>query len=191
MSDGGPGSGGGGGGRGAANDDASPESSSRRGTGTGLAAEMPFAASAGASSGWADEPEGSASPDQYETRSPRDSHGSQGSSHRPRRSDSFNLTRSIPIPEDEDMPTGFGADLIVPGPELDSVSMPLSAGANETIAVRHARARSEERASPTHVPPAHQSMKIDRSTSAGASICLLYTSPSPRDKRQSRMPSSA
>ena len=63
-----------------------------------------------------------------------------------------------------------GADVIIPGPELDSVSMPLSAGANETIAVRHARARSEERASPTHVPPAHQSMKIDRSTSAGASI---------------------
>ena len=26
---------------------------------------------------------------------------------------------------------------------------------------------------------------------AGAIICLLYTSPSPRDKRQSRMPSSA
>ena len=25
----------------------------------------------------------------------------------------------------------------------------------------------------------------------GARICLLYTSPSPRDKRQSRMPSSA
>ena len=28
-------------------------------------------------------------------------------------------------------------------------------------------------------------------TPAGLSICLLYTSPSPRDKRQSRMPSSA
>ena len=25
----------------------------------------------------------------------------------------------------------------------------------------------------------------------GVSVCLLYTSPSPRDKRQSRMPSSA
>jgi hypothetical protein len=162
MSDGGPGSGGGGG-RGAANDDASPESSSRRGT--GLADEMPFAASAGASSGWADELERSASPDPHETRSPRDSHGSQGSSHRPRRSDSFNLTRSIPIPEDEDMPTGFGADVIIPGPELDSVSMPLSAGANETIDARHVRARSEERASPTHVPPAHQSMRIERSSS--------------------------
>ena len=153
----------GGGGRDSANDDASPESSSRRGT--GLADEMPFAASAGASSGWADELERSASPDPHETRSPRDSHGSQGSSHRPRRSDSFNLTRSIPIPEDEDMPTGFGADVIIPGPELDSVSMPLSVGANETIDARHVRARSEERASPTHVPPAHQSMRIERGSS--------------------------
>ena len=31
----------------------------------------------------------------------------------------------------------------------------------------------------------------DRSNFAGPDICLLYTSPSPRDKRQSRMPSSA
>ena len=30
-----------------------------------------------------------------------------------------------------------------------------------------------------------------RHTTAGYNICLLYTSPSPRDKRQSRMPSSA
>ena len=30
---------------------------------------------------------------------------------------------------------------------------------------------------------------LDRNTSTGT--CLLYTSPSPRDKRQSRMPSSA
>ena len=34
--------------------------------------------------------------------------------------------------------------------------------------------------------------KVDRfAVSVGAKICLLYTSPSPRDKRQSRMPSSA
>ena len=34
---------------------------------------------------------------------------------------------------------------------------------------------------------------IDNALSLGydAEICLLYTSPSPRDKRQSRMPSSA
>ena len=31
----------------------------------------------------------------------------------------------------------------------------------------------------------------DASATAGVSTCLLYTSPSPRDKRQSRMPSSA
>ena len=31
----------------------------------------------------------------------------------------------------------------------------------------------------------------DPSVKAGAMTCLLYTSPSPRDKRQSRMPSSA
>ena len=38
------------------------------------------------------------------------------------------------------------------------------------------------------------SKAIDRAQAyqeAGADICLLYTSPSPRDKRQSRMPSSA
>ena len=30
-----------------------------------------------------------------------------------------------------------------------------------------------------------------RFTPSGAAVCLLYTSPSPRDKRLSRMPSSA
>ena len=140
----------------------SPESSTR----ASLAAEMPFAASRGASSGWAEAPERSISP---ELRSPRDSQGS--GSNRPRRSDSFNLSRSIPIPEDSDMPTGFGADIIIPGPSIDSpgdshgeVSMPLSAGANETDAIRHRRARSEEpsAADPMH-PPGPQSMRIERS----------------------------
>ena len=39
----------------------------------------------------------------------------------------------------------------------------------------------------------HGALKLlNLSTSAGsAHTCLLYTSPSPRDKRQSRMPSSA
>ena len=32
---------------------------------------------------------------------------------------------------------------------------------------------------------------LHRLTAEGAKVCLLYTSPSPRDKRQSRMPSSA
>ena len=69
------------------------------------------------------------------------------------------------------MPTGFGADIIIPGPSIDSpgdshgeVSMPLSAGANETDAIRHRRARSEEpsAADPMH-PPGPQSMRIERS----------------------------
>ena len=39
---------------------------------------------------------------------------------------------------------------------------------------------------------AHEGDMTSRLESAyRASICLLYTSPSPRDKRQSRMPSSA
>ena len=32
---------------------------------------------------------------------------------------------------------------------------------------------------------------IDKDSKAYDDVCLLYTSPSPRDKRQSRMPSSA
>ena len=34
-------------------------------------------------------------------------------------------------------------------------------------------------------------LQIARAVATEKSICLLYTSPSPRDKRQSRMPSSA
>ena len=43
--------------------------------------------------------------------------------------------------------------------------------------------------------PSHDMIKIKRYmrryTKSGKMTCLLYTSPSPRDKRQSRMPSSA
>ena len=35
------------------------------------------------------------------------------------------------------------------------------------------------------------SSSIPKAESKGLKVCLLYTSPSPRDKRQSRMPSSA
>ena len=39
--------------------------------------------------------------------------------------------------------------------------------------------------------PTHQPIETIPSLRAMPNICLLYTSPSPRDKRQSRMPSSA
>ena len=41
-----------------------------------------------------------------------------------------------------------------------------------------------------HTPGGH-GVRIDTHVYSGYMICLLYTSPSPRDKRQSRMPSSA
>ena len=45
-----------------------------------------------------------------------------------------------------------------------------------------------------HVPEGLPEMQVSRLMSERAALdggCLLYTSPSPRDKRQSRMPSSA
>ena len=39
--------------------------------------------------------------------------------------------------------------------------------------------------------PENLDVSIDSWTSLQLRVCLLYTSPSPRDKRQSRMPSSA
>ena len=41
------------------------------------------------------------------------------------------------------------------------------------------------------VPNAGKSSLLNALLGTKLSICLLYTSPSPRDKRQSRMPSSA
>ena len=41
------------------------------------------------------------------------------------------------------------------------------------------------------VPYCRPKKRISSKTPKTASDCLLYTSPSPRDKRQSRMPSSA
>ena len=38
---------------------------------------------------------------------------------------------------------------------------------------------------------ARQYVRVNSSVKGQPNICLLYTSPSPRDKRQSRMPSSA
>ena len=45
-----------------------------------------------------------------------------------------------------------------------------------------------------HIPILQGDAKVapyERSSTDQAVVCLLYTSPSPRDKRQSRMPSSA
>ena len=44
---------------------------------------------------------------------------------------------------------------------------------------------------PFQEDPVTQSIQELNSFKSDAIICLLYTSPSPRDKRQSRMPSSA
>ena len=44
---------------------------------------------------------------------------------------------------------------------------------------------------PSLVVPGADLLEVDASTVKQSSPCLLYTSPSPRDKRQSRMPSSA
>ena len=41
------------------------------------------------------------------------------------------------------------------------------------------------------VPELDKFVKVKLTAKALRTICLLYTSPSPRDKRQSRMPSSA
>ena len=40
-------------------------------------------------------------------------------------------------------------------------------------------------------PPVEMDYPLDPSSDDGSSSCLLYTSPSPRDQRGSRMPSSA
>ena len=52
----------------------------------------------------------------------------------------------------------------------------------------------EEEEDRGHPPPAPKPIKVTRAllvAFAREHLCLLYTSPSPRDKRQSRMPSSA
>ena len=59
--------------------------------------------------------------------------------------------------------------------------------ADDKLPVAHLRVR---RSIPgEEFPPFCVERLMQRSIQAG--ICLLYTSPSPRDKRQSRMPSSA
>ena len=57
-------------------------------------------------------------------------------------------------------------------------------GVNRTVAQIHALLYLTER--PLNAEDIQTQLKVARSN-----VCLLYTSPSPRHKRQSRMPSSA
>ena len=57
-------------------------------------------------------------------------------------------------------------------------------GVNRTVAQIHALLYVSEH-------PLHAEQIADCLGVARSNVCLLYTSPSPRDKRQSRMPSSA
>ena len=69
-----------------------------------------------------------------------------------------------------------------------SVAMGITKGSNSYRMVTDYRAVNDT------IEPAAMPMpglEDEPSLSASATVCLLYTSPSPRDKRQSRMPSSA
>ena len=44
---------------------------------------------------------------------------------------------------------------------------------------------------PNGIQPPVVQVQVNYNSASASIICLLYTSPSPRDKRQSRMPSSA
>ena len=55
-------------------------------------------------------------------------------------------------------------------------------GTGKTLTARDAKARFGIQQLPA---------RMSEMKSAGLNVCLLYTSPRPRDKRQSRMPSSA
>ena len=64
--------------------------------------------------------------------------------------------------------------------------------------VKELKALEQRLASTTDAPPLFTwicdllvARRISRGLAARLLLCLLYTSPSPRDKRQSRMPSSA
>ena len=59
------------------------------------------------------------------------------------------------------------------------------------LKILSARPNSKDYQSIKHYLYGFQDAKKNFSTGDWLKICLLYTSPSPRDKRQSRMPSSA
>ena len=60
-----------------------------------------------------------------------------------------------------------------------------------SIQQQHAACSSSKQCGKQHTVTASNGAKAVYSNSDNCSNCLLYTSPSPRDKRQSRMPSSA
>ena len=65
-----------------------------------------------------------------------------------------------------------------------------ASAAKERLQIIIARERNG-RAGPDFLPALHQELIAVISKYVKVNPCLLYTSPSPRDKRQSRMPSSA
>ena len=74
----------------------------------------------------------------------------------------------------------------------------IAAGAFAAPAQAHEAGDILFRVGATQVRPASNngtvldgSVKLDANNNVRPSFCLLYTSPRPRDKRQSRMPSSA
>ena len=69
---------------------------------------------------------------------------------------------------------------------LRTVSGSLSADEDETLSIHQLQAGAEANLDVTHEPA-----QSSAPSHASPPPCLLYTSPSPRDKRQSRMPSSA
>ena len=68
----------------------------------------------------------------------------------------------------------------------------LSSGANVETPVRYSRNPAYDSAqSLNYTPSSNNELAVQVNRNRLSYVCLLYTSPSPRDKRQSRMPSSA